>query len=495
MYCTYFSLNVFTSEYLGSKMATKVSFNTNDEIIKLSDDIIEVGVDDPVIYFEINRCIEFIESNNYQRVALQLPDELMAFAQLVSNMIEKKINRKVYVLADTSYGSCCVDEVAAQHINADALIHFGHSCLSNTEHLPVLYVFGRAVINNTDFLEKLKEMFADKSEHILLFYDVSFYNALKNVLPEIQKMYCNTCFTEIDQVDQYISGNNNINEQSSTALSGRKFTISCDLSCYKILFVGCECITLRNLILTLNKNQFFTYDPSTLTMRRETLNVNKSLMRRYYLIEKAKDSQIIGIVMGTLGVKRYKEMVDRLKAVLKHAGKKFYTFVVGKVNVAKMANFMEIDIFVLIACPENSLIDSKEFYKPIVTPYEMEIACLNTRQWTGNYSTDFRDLLPGSSAYLDIDSDGDDTEPEFSFITGKLRTNLKINEMDSMTSTDVMSHNHETQLTTQKSMSAIDYLSSRSWQGLQVESGKTEVTKAEDGRSGIAMSYTHEPST
>ena len=54
----------------------------------------------------------------------------------------------------------------------------------------------------------------------------------------------------------------------------------------------------------------------------------------------------------------------------------YYTVAVGKLNVAKMANFLEIDLYVLVACPENSLVDSQEFYKPVVTPYEMEIACL-----------------------------------------------------------------------------------------------------------------------
>ena len=49
---------------------------------------------------------------------------------------------------------------------------------------------------------------------------------------------------------------------------------------------------------------------------------------------------------------------------------------VGKLNVPKMANFLEIDLFVLVACPENSLVDSQEFYKPVVTPFEMEIACI-----------------------------------------------------------------------------------------------------------------------
>lgn len=70
----------------------------------------------------------------------------------------------------------------------------------------------------------------------------------------------------------------------------------------------------------------------------------------------------------------------------------------GKLNVAKMANFMEVDVYVLVACPESSLIDnqvmiviivigsivlmtfwfdniSQDFYKPVVTPFEMEVAC------------------------------------------------------------------------------------------------------------------------
>ena len=37
--------------------------------------------------------------------------------------------------------SCCVDEVAADHVGADCVIHFGHACLSPTSRLPVHYVF------------------------------------------------------------------------------------------------------------------------------------------------------------------------------------------------------------------------------------------------------------------------------------------------------------------------------------------------------------------
>ena len=45
--------------------------------------------------------------------------------------------------------------------------------------------------------------------------------------------------------------------------------------------------------------------------------------------------------------------------MLSRAHKKSYTISVGKLNPAKLANFMEIECFVLVACPENSVIDAK----------------------------------------------------------------------------------------------------------------------------------------
>ena len=40
----------------------------------------------------------------------------------------------------------------------------------------------------------------------------------------------------------------------------------------------------------------------------------------------------------------------------------YYTIAVGKLNAPKMANFMEVDVFVLVACPENSLVDSQVLF-------------------------------------------------------------------------------------------------------------------------------------
>ncbi len=31
-------------------------------------------------------------------------------------------------------------------------------------------------------------------------------------------------------------------------------------------------------------------------------------------------------------------------------------------------------MFVLVACPENTMIDSKNYYRPVITPFELEVA-------------------------------------------------------------------------------------------------------------------------
>ena len=96
--------------------------------------------------FEIERTASFILTNDYKRIALQFPDDLLPDAIRVVKLLsdafkgdlgslsleEKKQHeeRKCYILGDTSYGACCVDEIAAEHADADAIIHYGRACLS-----------------------------------------------------------------------------------------------------------------------------------------------------------------------------------------------------------------------------------------------------------------------------------------------------------------------------------------------------------------------------
>lgn len=180
---------------------------------------------------------------------------------------------------------------------------------------------------------------------------------------------------------------------------GRHFTVDekHGLANYSMFYVGSEGPELTNFMLSWNQCPFSSFNPKTGEGRWETLDVNRALRRRLYLVERARDAQVVGIVVGTLGVANYMSVLEHLQGIVQQAGKRAYTLAVGKPSPAKLANFLEVDIFVLVACPQNSLLDSSDFYRPLVTPYEMEMACNPARAWTGRYVTDFCCLLPGKA--------------------------------------------------------------------------------------------------
>lgn len=87
------------------------------------------------------------------QIALQFPDELIKDSVRVYQAIQSKLpDVQLQILGDTSHGSCCVDEVAAAHVNADCVIHYGRACMS-----PYVFVNETArssltVLQNTSFV-------------------------------------------------------------------------------------------------------------------------------------------------------------------------------------------------------------------------------------------------------------------------------------------------------------------------------------------------------
>jgi len=137
----------------------------------------------------------------------------------------------------------------------------------------------------------------------------------------------------------------------------------------------------------------------------------------------------------------YLPLIARIRQLLVRAHKKAYTISVGKLNPAKLANFAEIECFVLIACPENSLVDAKvvpvqstslyminfegcqDFFRPIVTPFELQLALQPSPTWTGEYLLDFDQVLAREPPKnpSDEDEEGDPDRPMFSLVTGQYR--------------------------------------------------------------------------
>lgn len=267
---------------------------------------------------------------------------------------------------------------------------------------------------------------------------------------------------------------------------GRLFELSpsTKLSDYTIIYIGTENQFLTVFMMTFSDCKFLVFDPKMENLNNTSSNINKMLMKRYYLLEKARDSKFIGILIGTLNVSYYTSIVNKLKQVIKRAGKKSRIYAPGTPNVAKLANVSEFDIFVAVACPENSLIDCADYLQPIVTPFEMILACQVDFNWSGKYEVDFPKLCQLADDALK--SNFIDNTTDISLVSGKM-----INFEDVFPQFD--SNGQQLVAQNQSLILSESYLNERTFQGLDPQLGETPVKKFITGTTGFAMGYTHEP--
>ncbi|OCH91570.1 diphthamide biosynthesis protein [Obba rivulosa] len=465
-------------------------------------------------YYDIERTVREVEKGDYKRIALQFPDELLRDSVPIFRRLKARLSpgRELYVLADTSYGSCCVDEVAAQHVDADAMVHYGHACMTKTSRLPVIYVFGKKPVDPEDCARKLLKSLEASSTVIenrkaILRHDVAYAHRADKILEKLKAALPSSTTLQYSPIpltsypvtssstsaqDEVLKVTNGSDQTSDTvAEEGTPSEI--------ILYVGGESLSLTNLLMTHSHCEVHTYDPNTGTVCLASERTNKMLMRRYAVVQKARDADVFGILIGTLGVASYLPLISHLRKVLARAHKKSYTISVGKLNPAKLANFLEIECFVLVACPENSLIDAKDFLRPIVTPYELEIALRAPQSWTGRYVLEFEKLLaeaPDGTQNVSADpekGDEDLDQPVFSLATGKYRhakrygapeTNANLNDPSS-----ALVLRDQDGTVALKDSAAGAFLQARTYRGLETRIGQDAPAVLEQGRSGIARGY------
>lgn len=108
------------------------------------------------------------------------------------------------------------------------------------------------------------------------------------------------------------------------------------------------------------------------------------------MLSVASQAEVIGILVGTVVVTDYAEIITKLKEVIQVSGKKCYEVLVGKLNEPKLKNLPSIEVYCYVGCRETSLISSKEFMIPICTPHELLMALLPERfPWQSKIITDF----------------------------------------------------------------------------------------------------------
>ncbi|XP_012284025.1 2-(3-amino-3-carboxypropyl)histidine synthase subunit 2 [Orussus abietinus] len=457
--------------------APTVTTNPKDTHIKSEFDTFEKT-------FEIEKCAKWILDCQLGKVCLQFPDSLMPDSPDVASRLENRLSKKVFILGDNSCTNCCIDEVTARHVNGDGIIHFGHACLSPMTSLPAFHVLPQSDIDTKAFCEKFTEYFIDKTKKILFFYDVAYGHAIELIYKNLKSTFKNlsvttlNCTSNVDFVNTKTSANTLPLGRNCILENGYK------IEDYDAFFLGPNCRTLNVLGTSVPVKTWYYWENDTIN---ELIAVNTPwLKRRRYLVEKLKDAGIVGIVIATLGIKGYLDVITIIKSILKQMKKKSYIISVGKPNPAKLANFSEVDAFVVITCPENDIFTSRDFHKPILMPYEVDLAFNAARTFSQRYYMDFREILPGEANYVSFEAS---SNSDVSLISGGIR-DFKENptetpEMNALTTrlAGIVAISND----------GANYLLNRSWQGLEQRLGQDKAKPAEKGRSGLPASYENEP--
>lgn len=527
------------------------------------------------VTYEIDRTVSEIRRGNWRRVALQFPDEMLADAPSIyealysglatcnqlgnsstlrtntrtrararaedavetaterTTLVPHSTEVMLYILGDTSYGACCVDEVAAQHVDADVVVHYGRACLSPTARLPVIYVFTVQPLAIDSVAGAFQELFLDMHERVILMADVSYSLHLPPLAEALSLAgYMNLHIASVIHDPSSPLPNRTapteVREDPTKLKQWQIFYISQPPD--SLLLILASRVSKMHIFSTSNESSNLPTPPLS-------LSTELALRRRYALLTSVSSASIFGILINTLSVKNYLHVVERVKRQIVAAGRKYYTIVVGKVNAPKMANFSEIGGWVVIGCWESSLIESKDFWKPVITPFELDLALkgADERVWTGKWISDFQSVLEEpetiSTAHdtghvlvssstedeihvSDSESEPESTPPEFDLRTGcyvSKTTPLQriVRSPSPATTGDVLGSlgnnkavvkRHKAEIATiggEISPGAEFLKSQRFWRGLgsdfeiAYEVSDTSLgATIEEGRTGIARGYT-----
>lgn len=384
--------------------------------------------------------------------SLVISDILTAFADV----------ERCFVLGDVTFGACCVDDLAAQALGADVLIHYGHSCLVPVDNtvVPCLYVFVDIkidvdrLISTVNLNLKQRLVFEEKEEEPikkdLLFIEQDFvsheekpaqtlfsheYKSTKDLVFDGEKPTKDfVCDEEKPRKDSLVpdekkpTKDNLVNDEKKPArtlvLAGtiqfgtaiRAAKPELEKSGFRVLVpqskplsagevLGCTAPSipmgsfddpdevvlvfvadgrfhLEALMIANPKIKAFRYDPYIGSLFLEEYDHKGMKETRRNAILKAREAKNWGIVLGTLGRQGNPRILDRLEKKMRAKGLDWTIVLMSEISPARVSLFGDsVDAWIQIACPRLSIDWGDAFVKPLLTPFEAEIALGDIPGW------------------------------------------------------------------------------------------------------------------
>ena len=329
--------------------------------------------------FEIHKCIWKIKqifSGRSVVVALQMPEGLLMYACVIADILQRFTGCSPIIMGDVTYGACCVDDFTAEKLGAEYLIHYGHSCLVpiNVTKLPTLYVFVEISFDVSHLCRVIRDNFKAE-DNIVCMGTIQFTNMASSAVEILRA----SDFPLIHMA------------QAKPLSSGE--TLGCTSpilppSTSALVFVADGRFHLESVMIQNPNVPAFRYDPYSKIMTKESYDMELMKSVRLSSVQQAKHAEVFGLILGTLGRQGSPGIFKRLKALLRGQGRIVVPFLMAEINPSKLKMIPKVQVWVQVACPRLSIDWSGAYDRPILTPYELEVA-LGGAEWQETYPMDY----------------------------------------------------------------------------------------------------------
>eukprot|EP00048_Salpingoeca_helianthica_P009007 m.129241 g.129241 ORF g.129241 m.129241 type:complete len:438 (+) comp14751_c0_seq6:18-1331(+) len=352
--------------------STRVVQQIPDDIAKNSQLLEAISVLPSNYNFEIQKTVWRIRTVKATRVALQFPEGLQMFACVIADILETFCGVDTIIMADVTYGACCVDDFTARALGADLLVHYGHSCLVpiDTTTMAMLYVFVDITIDTAHFVDTVKLNFPPDAR-LAMVSTVQFAPALHAaaaLMPERA--------TIIPRAGPLSPG------EILGCTSPRVGEADA------LVYLGDGRFHLESAMIANPTLPAYRYDPYSKIFSKEGYDTECMHRRRKAAIARAAAATTIGVILGALGRQGSPAVLTQLVEMVAAAGKTAVVVVLSEIFPQKLALFSEVGAWIQIACPRLSIDWGEAFAAPLLSPYEASVA-LGRVAWQDVYPMDF----------------------------------------------------------------------------------------------------------
>ena len=308
-----------------------------------------------MIHIDEEKIFSTISEKKPRSIALDGPDGILKKIQTCAHKLTEKYNIPVYVIGDTSWGSCDLNIHAAEMLGVDILFNIGH----------------------TISMEK----FGDKVIMVDAFDDVDFSKIAKRCAIDLRK----NNFKKISLVtnSQYLQSVQKVKEifefHGYDVIIGRGKGHLNDAQVF-----GCEFYPVHDTkdqvdaYLFLGQSIFHSASIAIVTQKptfmldpyfneySEVSNIAQKLEKKALLsIYKAQDAKTIGIIIGLKEGQFANIKALELKRLLEQERKKILLIAMTEITDERLLSFQDIDAFIQVACPRIGT--DNHFHKPVLS--------------------------------------------------------------------------------------------------------------------------------